>query len=168
MHCVIVDVCDLVFGPDQCGPNNKVHFILQHKQADEASWEEKHFNDPPPFAADLITHLYTLEIRQDNTVEIYIDKKSVRKGNLYTHMEPPINPPLMIDDVEDEKPDNWVESSMIPDPTDVEPADWYTGPAMIPDVNARKPETWNETMPSLIPDPAAILPTDWLLDEVIK
>jgi len=104
----------IMFGPDKCGSVNKVHFILQHKNPITGEWEEKHFKDTPSAKVDKKTHLYTLHIADDNSFEIFIDKNSVKKGNLLSSMEPAVNPPKEIDDVTDKKPEDWVNEAKIP------------------------------------------------------
>lgn len=152
-----------MFGPDKCGSNNKVHFILQHQNPISKIWEEKHFNDTPAIRTDRKTHLYTLKLSaEDNNFEIYIDKKVVKHGNLLTHMNPPINPPSEIDDPTDSKPVDWVDDATIDDPTASKPDDWDdNAPLMIPDPNAKKPDGWLDDAPDDIPDPSAIKPEDW-------
>lgn len=96
----------VMFGPDKCGTNNKVHFIIQYQNPVSKVWEEKHFNTTIAIMSDkLRTHLYTLHIKSNNDFEIYIDKKEVGKGNLLTHMVPPINPAAEIEDVTHTQPD---------------------------------------------------------------
>jgi len=151
-----------MFGPDKCGSNNKVHFILQHQNPISKIWEEKHFNDTPAIRTDKKTHLYTLKLSENNDFEIYIDKKAIKKGNLLTHMMPPINPPREIDDPTDFKPSDWVDDAEIDDPSASKPEDWdENAPAFIPDPNAKKPEGWLDDAPAEVPDPSAIKPEDW-------
>ena len=38
----------IMFGPDRCGDNNKVHFILRHQNPVSKEWEEKHFESDTP------------------------------------------------------------------------------------------------------------------------
>ena len=63
----------IMFGPDRCGSNNKVHFILQHQNPVTKVWEEKHAKDVPAIKTDSLSHLYTLLVRTDNSFEIFID-----------------------------------------------------------------------------------------------
>ncbi len=114
----------IMFGPDKCGPNNKVHFIFQYQNPVTKIWEEKHFKDAPPAKSDQKTHLYTLIIRKDNTFDILIDNEVAKSGNLLTSMSPPISPPLEIDDPSDTKPSDWVDVAKIPDPDASKPEDW--------------------------------------------
>ena len=114
----------IMFGPDNCGiMNNKIHFILQHRTG-ENPYTEKYFNETPSVVLDMHTHLYTLLIRGDNSVEYYIDKELKKSGNMLTHFTPPINPPKTIDDPTDSKPSDWVDISQIPDPSEEKPDDW--------------------------------------------
>ena len=88
----------IMFGPDRCGSNNKVHFIVQFQNPISKQWEEKHFNETIPIRSDKKTHLYSLVIRKDSSFEIFIDSVSVstKNANLLTHMIPSINPPKVI------------------------------------------------------------------------
>lgn len=158
----------IMFGPDKCGTsNNKVHFIFQHQNPLNSAWEEKHFKDTPPIKTDKKTHLYTLVVKSDNSFEIYIDKMSVKKGNLLTDMEPPVNPPKEIDDPEDKKPDDWVDEAKVDDPDATKPEDWdEEQPMKITDPKAVKPADWLDDAPADIPDPTASRPEDWDDEEV--
>ena len=68
----------VMFGPDKCGANNKVHFILRHRNPKSDEWTEHHLKDAPPAKADNSTHLYTLIVRPDNTFDVQIDSVSVK------------------------------------------------------------------------------------------
>lgn len=153
----------IMFGPDKCGGNNKVHFIVQHQNPVTGTFEEKHFNETVKVkAGDKHTHLYTLRVRNDNTFELYIDMVLTNKGSLLTHLVPPINPNAVIDDPADIKPVNWVDDPEIPDPTKEKPEDWdETEPRKISDPSATKPEGWLDSAPIMIPDPEATKPEDW-------
>eukprot|EP01041_Mallomonas_annulata_P011429 gene11429-23905_t len=152
----------IMFGPDKCGTHNKVHFIVNHQNPISKEWEEKHFKDAPPIRGDKKTHLYTLHIKNDNSFEIFIDKKSSKKGDLFNDMEPPFNPPAEIDDPTDFKPSNWVDDVQITDPDAQKPADWdESQPMMIDDINDTKPDTWLDGAPLMIADPSAAKPEDW-------
>jgi calnexin len=176
----------IMFGPDRCGSNNKVHFILQHQNPitkviyfmtsvitfhikvvinsiTAKVWEEKHFNNTPMVKADKLSHLYTLHIKgADNSFDILIDKVVAASGNLMTHMEPAVNPPAEIDDPADVKPETWVDSPTIPDMSATKPDDWDESlPAMIVDTAATIPVGWAEDLESEIPDPSAEKPEDW-------
>jgi len=155
----------IMFGPDKCGEDYKLHFIFQHKNPLTGAYEEKHapktsglstyYNDKKP-------HLYTLVVNPDNTFKIYIDKKEVNSGSLLTDMTPPVNPPKEIEDVSDIKPEEWDERETIPDPSASKPEDWdEDAPAEIADPSAEMPDGWLENEPLLIADPEATQPEDW-------
>jgi calnexin len=153
----------VMFGPDRCGADNKVHFIMQHQSPVTGAWEEKHFAEAPGVEADKLTHLYTLAIHgADNSFEIYIDKRKRAEGNLLTSMRPPINPPLEVADPSDEKPADWVDAAQVPDPQASKPEDWdESQPAMVPDLSVSMPLGWEVDWPLVAADPTASKPEDW-------
>merc|ERR1739844_576334 len=160
----------IMFGPDKCGSESKLHFIFRHVNPKNDTIEEKHckkletkergileecFKDKRP-------HLYRLVIRPDNSFEMTIDYKMVNFGTLVEHFEPPVNPPAEIDDPEDFKPEDWDDREKIPDPSAVKPDDWdESQPRQILDENAEMPDGWLEDETENIPDPDADKPEDW-------
>ena len=157
----------VMFGPDKCGTENKVHFILNHQNPITKAYEEKHFSNPPHAKVDTKYHLYTLHIKANNDFELFIDKKSVRKGSLLKDMNPPVNPPSEIDDPSDHKPSDWVDAEKIPDDSAVKPEDWdESQPSMVEDAADTKPAGWLDDAPETIPDPEAVKPADWDDEEV--
>ncbi|KAM8765735.1 calmegin isoform 2-T2 [Rhynchonycteris naso] len=156
----------IMFGPDKCGEDYKLHFIFRHRHPKTGVLEEKHAKPPEvdlkKFFTDRKTHLYTLVMNPDNTFEVLIDQIVVNKGSLLEDMSPPVNPPKEIEDLSDEKPDDWDERAKIPDPSATKPDDWdESEPAKIEDLNVDKPDGWLEDEPKLIPDPSAKIPVDW-------
>lgn len=153
----------IMFGPDKCGSSNKVHFIVQHQNPLTKTWEEKHYNQTIAMRPDKKVHIYTIHIKNnDNSFVIYTDLKESNRGNLFTHMKPPINPPEEIDDPTDFKPSTWVDDEMIDDPDAVKPDDWdESQPEKIPDPEAKRPDNWLVDGPLEIPDPTATKPEDW-------
>jgi len=152
----------VMFGPDKCGSTNKIHFIFKHRNPITELYEEKHLKNPPSFTVDTETHLYTLVIKRDNSFEIFVDQKSVKKGSLLNDFDPPVNPPELIDDPTDLKPVDWVDEAKIPDPEATKPEDWdESAPRQIRDPDAKKPTGWLDEAPLQIPDPAAVKPEDW-------
>lgn len=152
----------IMFGPDKCGGNSKVHFIFRHKNPVSGEVEEKHLTDTPPPKLGKTTALYTLIIRPDNTFDLQINGESKRSGSLLEEFEPPVNPPAEIDDPKDKKPADWVDESRIPDPNAKKPDDWdEDAPQEIQDPEAEKPAGWLEDEPLLIPDPEAEKPEEW-------
>lgn len=54
----------IMFGPDKCGEDYKLHFIFRHKNPKTGEYEEKHAKKPDAdlrsYFTDKKTHLYTL------------------------------------------------------------------------------------------------------------
>ena len=152
----------IMFGPDKCGTTNKVHFIFRHKNPLTGKFEEKHYKSPPTIGEGKSSHLYTLYVLENNTVEIYLDMERQSMGSLLEDFIPAVNPPKTIDDPEDKKPKDWVDEETIPDPTASKPDDWdEDAPKYIPDPDAVKPDEWDENEPEQIADPEAVKPSDW-------
>ncbi|KAJ0041757.1 hypothetical protein NL108_007378, partial [Boleophthalmus pectinirostris] len=156
----------IMFGPDKCGEDYKLHFIFRHENPLNKDIEEKHAKradvDLKKFYTDKKTHLYTLVLNPDNSYEMFIDQSSVSRGNLLHDVVPPVNPPREIDDPKDSKPEDWDERAKIPDPEAVKPEDWdEEAPAKIEDPDALKPEGWLDDEPEFVPDPSAEKPEDW-------
>jgi calnexin len=151
----------VMFGPDKCGSTNKVHLIIRHTSPD-GEIEEKHLKSPPSVLQDSQTHVYTAILNPDNTYDVLIDGESKKAGSLFEDFEPPFNPPEEIDDPEDKKPADWVDTPRIPDPEAVKPDDWdEDAPREIEDEEAEKPEGWLDDEPAEIADPDASQPDDW-------
>lgn len=110
----------IMFGPDKCGNDHKLHFIFKHRNPINGSVEEKHCKKPKErmeeVFSDKLPHLYTLVLKPDNTYEISIDKKVVNSGSLLEDFTPPVNPSPEIDDPSDKKPEGWDEREKIADP----------------------------------------------------
>ncbi|XP_007895853.1 calnexin isoform X1 [Callorhinchus milii] len=156
----------IMFGPDKCGEDYKLHFIFRHKNPQTGDFEEKHAKradvDLKKYYTDKKTHLYTLVLKPDNSFEMLIDQYVVNKGNMLEDMTPPINPSKEIDDPNDQKPEDWDEDPKIADPDAVKPEDWdENAPAKIVDPDTHKPEGWLDDEPEYIPDPNAPKPEDW-------
>lgn len=156
----------VMFGPDKCGISNKVHFIMQYQDPVTKVWEEKKFNNTPAAPLDKLSHLYTLYVNgEDNSFQIYIDKELEAEGNLLTDMVPPMFPPSEVDDPNDRKPADWVDSPTMPDPNAKKPDSWDDSiPSAIRDPKARKPEGWRDDLPAYIRDPNAVKPEEWDYD----
>jgi calnexin len=112
----------IMFGPDKCGNEMKLHFIFQHKNPKNGTLSEKHWkkttniNKIDEVFKDNRWHQLRLEINSDNTYEVTLDKSSVGKGSLLEDFNPPVNPPKEIDDPNDSKPEDWDEREKIADP----------------------------------------------------
>lgn len=156
----------IMFGPDKCGNDHKLHFIFRHRNPINGSVEEKHAKKSKERLeeafSDKLPHLYTLILKPDNTFQILLDKKEINSGSLLEDFTPPVNPPMEIDDPQDKKPEDWDEREKIPDPHAVKPEDWdEDAPAQIVDEAAEMPEGWLENEPTHIPDLDATKPADW-------
>lgn len=67
----------LILGPDICGYDKKmVHVIFSHKGQNYLVKKDI------TCKSDVLSHLYTLVVKPDNTFEVFIDQKSVEKGSL--------------------------------------------------------------------------------------
>lgn len=159
----------IMFGPDKCGNDIKLHFIFRHVNPINGTISEKHCKKPKerleePFK-DKEPHLYQLVINPDNTFTVSVDHKVVNEGSLLSDFNPAVNPPREIDDPEDKKPENWDEREKIPDPDAKKPEDWdEDAPPQIPDENSAKPDGWLDHEEEMIPDPNAEKPADWDTD----
>ncbi|KAF9245659.1 Calreticulin family-domain-containing protein [Melanogaster broomeanus] len=143
----------VMFGPDLTCPGNKLHFIFRHKNPITGESEEKHLSD---------TNVYTLIINPDNTYEVKFNGDLQNSGNLLEDFTPPVNPAMEIDDPEDKKPEDWVDTKKIADPDAVKPDDWdESEPYEILDEDAVKPAGWLDEEPDVIPDPDADKPEEW-------
>lgn len=152
----------VMFGPDKCGASNKVHFILKTLNEKTGELEEHQLKNPPMAKIVQTTSLYTLIIENNQDFQIRINGDIVRSGNLLDIEDFDLLPPKEIVDINDVKPDDWVETQYIKDPNDVKPDDWDdNAPYLIDDPNSVKPEDWNEDMDEQIPDPSDVKPEDW-------
>eukprot|EP00188_Purpureofilum_apyrenoidigerum_P000351 Plantae.Rhodophyta-Purpureofilum_apyrenoidigerum.ctg11484.p1 GENE.Plantae.Rhodophyta-Purpureofilum_apyrenoidigerum.ctg11484~~Plantae.Rhodophyta-Purpureofilum_apyrenoidigerum.ctg11484.p1 ORF type:complete len:554 (-),score=107.02 Plantae.Rhodophyta-Purpureofilum_apyrenoidigerum.ctg11484:316-1977(-) len=154
----------IMFGPDKCGANDRVHFIFQYKNRVTGDMVEHHLQRPPPIGGvGKKTHLYTLVVRGEE-FEIKVDGEVKRSGSISDadDFSPPLNPPEEVDDPDDKKPLDWVDEQRIPDPTAKKPEKWdETQPKMIPDASAKMPEGWLEDEPQKVPNPDAKKPDEW-------
>lgn len=156
----------VMFGPDKCGLDSKLHFIFRHKNPKTGEYEEKHAKKPEgsldKYFTDKKTHVYSLIINPDNKFEILVDGKVINSGSMLEDFSPPVNPPKEIDDLNDKKPEEWDEREKIEDPEAVKPEDWdESEPREIVDENAMMPDGWLEEEEPLIADPDAQKPEDW-------
>ncbi|KAI0216388.1 Calnexin [Lamellibrachia satsuma] len=156
----------IMFGPDKCGNDNKLHFIFRHKNPVTGQYEEKHAKKPTAgldtYFSDKKTHLYTLVVDPENTFEVFVDQTLVNSGSLLQDFEPSVNPSKEVVDPTDVKPEDWDEREKIADPEATKPEDWdESEPEMIEDDDASMPDGWLEDEPALVPDPSAERPKDW-------
>ncbi|ORY80340.1 Calreticulin family-domain-containing protein, partial [Protomyces lactucae-debilis] len=152
----------IMFGPDKCGATNKIHFIFRHLNPITKKYEEKHLTSPPTAKISKLSTLYTLIVKPDQTFDIKVNNKSVKKGSLLEDFTPSVNPSKEIDDPSDKKPETWVDEAEIDDPTATKPDDWdEDAPEEIEDAEAVKPEGWQDDEPQTVADPEATKPADW-------
>ncbi|KRY65849.1 Calnexin [Trichinella pseudospiralis] len=156
----------IMFGPDKCGLNAKMHFIIRYKNPFSEEYAEhtapQSTQPIESYFTDRKTHLYTLVLNPDDSYIIYVDQKEIVRGNLKTSLEPSIIPPEEIDDPNDRKPEDWDEREEIPDSKAVKPDDWdENAPEYIEDDNAEKPAGWLDDESEYIPDDKAEKPSDW-------
>ncbi|EZA54227.1 Calnexin [Ooceraea biroi] len=156
----------IMFGPDKCGNDHKLHFIFRHKNPLNGTITEKHCKKPKDsledYYKDKFPHLYTLIIRPDSTYQIKVDHKVLNAGSLLDDFAPPVNPPLEIEDPNDQQPEDWDDREKIPDPLAIKPDDWdEDAPAQIVDEEDVMPEGWLEEEPPMIPNTASVKPDDW-------
>lgn len=159
----------IMFGPDKCANDYKLHFILNFKNPNTGEYEEKHVTKKPDNKVlkeaygDNSVHLYRLVVdRSTNNFEVFLDNKSVSKGNLLSDMTPAVVPPAEISDENDKKPEDWDDREQIDDPSDSKPEDWdEDAPKKIIDDNAKVPSDWREDLEPTIEDPEAVMPDDW-------
>jgi len=152
----------IMFGPDLTCPGTKIHFIFRHQNPISGEFEEKHLKASPKPSIEKLIGLYTLIVNPDNTYEILVNNESLKSGNLLEDFEPAVNPDAEIDDPEDFKPADWVDTKRIADPEATKPEDWdEDAPYEIVDTEAEKPEGWLDDEPLTIPDPDAEKPEEW-------
>jgi len=129
---------NVMFGPDQCGHQKRIHAILSHAG--------KNFLVTPDIDLDLnqFTHVYTFIMRPDNTVEVLVDGESKFSGAIDEKWE--ILPPKKINDPAQSKPSDWEDNAQIDDPEDKKPEGWDAIPETIVDPDAKKPDDWDSEL----------------------
>lgn len=128
----------VMFGPDVCGSTKRTHVILNYEKKKDNLLIKKDIH----CETDPYSHLYTLVVHPDNTLEVFIDKKSVRKGKLEEEFD--FLEPKEIKDPKAKKPEDWVDNEMMPDPEDKKPDDWDSTPKEVADPEAKKPDDWDD------------------------
>lgn len=145
----------IMFGPDKCGEDYKLHFIFRHQNPLNKDFEEKHAKRPDvdlkKFYTDKKTHLYTLGMKIRNS---HLKKKSDKH---FIFLPSPCSCAVL-------NPDNSYE--MLIDQSrvgfgnllqDVIPP--VNPPKEIDDPKDSKPDDWDER--AKVPDPDAAKPDDW-------
>lgn len=128
----------VMFGPDKCGSTKRTHVIFHYEPKDDNLL----IKDDVKFPSGTQTNHFTLLVRKDNSFEVFINKESVRKGDLKDAFD--FLEPQEIKDPAQSKPADWVDEKRIPDPEDVKPEGWDDIPAEIPDPEATKPDDWDD------------------------
>jgi len=77
----------IMFGPDKCGHDHKLHFIFRYKSPKSEEFEEKHMAKPDMetfkhIFTDKYTHLLTLSIEADSSFELSLDQTVIKSGSL--------------------------------------------------------------------------------------
>ncbi|KAF8359219.1 cnx-1 [Pristionchus pacificus] len=156
----------IMFGPDKCSPNGKVHLIFRYRNPKNGTISEHAARQPDTIAAsywdDHKTHLYTLTVKPDGSYTVAVDYKSLYYGSILKDVTPALEPPKQIADPDDVKPADWDDRAEIEDETATKPDDWdESAPKEIVDEAAEKPADWLEEEQPLIADPKAEKPEDW-------
>ncbi|KAM9896057.1 hypothetical protein OXX79_007697 [Metschnikowia pulcherrima] len=156
---------EIMFGPDICGSENRVHFLMKRAENDDT---DSKLRTPPMAKTDALSALYTLIIRANNEMEIRINGGVAKAGHLHhtPHlMVPPVSVPEFVPDMRAQKPADWDDRPVILDDSVEKPADYDEKHNLmwIADPDVRKPENWNddETAPLYIADPTATRPEEW-------
>lgn len=143
---------EVMFGPDMCGSQNKIHLIINRCNPKTGECEQKHLAYPPMAKTGQLTNLYTLILHPRGAFEIRVNGQVAKYANILDKphlISPPLDPPIMIED-----------------PNDVMPVGWDAEPEYIEDPDVTKPENYEELYGNrLVRDPEAVKPKNWLEDE---
>jgi calreticulin len=155
----------IMFGPDVCGPDNRVHIIFNYNGKNLLSKKQY------PVPKDSKTHLYRLTVHPDQKFSLLVDG-DVLEDHIAIEKNWDVYAPRTIPNPEETKPADWVDVQQIDDPTYVKPANYDQIPRYIPDPEATQPEDWDteadgdweapdiqnpefkEFIPRFIPNPA--------------
>ena len=152
----------VMFGPDMCGTTNRVQFILQIYNPSLKKYVEHHLTEVIPTSQEEESLYKAILDFEENQIRIEVDGNVAMNKNwedVPELFEPPLDPPEVIIDEEQQKPDDWDDEEWIDDPEDIMPEDWPE--PLIPNPEAVKPSTWLDDAPLMIPDPDAEEPDDW-------
>jgi len=129
---------NIMFGPDICGSTRRTHVILSK------NGENHLIKEDIPTETDVVTHVYTLILRPDNTFTVLTDNKESRAGSIEDHFN--ILEPKEINDPSISKPKDWVDETHIDDPEDVKPEGYDDIQPEIVDPEASKPDDWDDEL----------------------
>jgi len=130
-------VYNIMFGPDKCGYNKRTHLIFNYKGKNVLKKSDLSYKQD----GDGTSHLYTLIVKPDNTVRVEVDQEKLYEGSIIEDWE--VLKAKTINDPDDKKPSDWVDTSMMDDPEDNKPDDW-TDEKRIVDAEAKKPDDWDD------------------------
>jgi calreticulin len=138
----------LMFGPDICGAvKRQTHVIFGHNRV------YYRMNRRLACLKDHLTHAYTLIVRRNGTIEVYVDGELKDQELIGDRFAVPMV--YSIPDPQDAKPADWEDDAYIVDQEDVKPSDWVDEEYM-PDPDAFKPPGWEETIawiPQMVKNP---------------
>merc|ERR1712014_490530 len=109
---------NIMFGPDKCGYTKRTHLIFNYKGKNVLKKSDLSYKQD----GDGTSHLYTLIVKPDNTVRVEVDQEKLYEGSIKEDWE--VLKPKQINDPDDKKPSDWVDTSMMDDPEDKKPDDW--------------------------------------------
>jgi len=130
-------VYNIMFGPDKCGYTKRTHLIFTYKGKNVLKKSDLSYKQD----GEGTSHLYTLIVKPDNTVRVEVDQEKLYEGSIKDDWE--VLKPKTINDPDDKKPSDWVDTSMMDDPEDKKPDDWTDEKRMV-DAEAKMPEDWDE------------------------
>merc|ERR1711977_112539 len=130
-------VYNIMFGPDKCGYTKRTHLIFQYKGKNVLKKSDLDYKQE----GEGTSHLYRLILKPDNTARVEIDGEKIYEGSIKEDWE--VLKPKTINDPDDKKPSDWVDTSMMDDPDDKKPDDW-TDEKRIVDEEAKKPDDWDD------------------------
>jgi len=136
---------NLMFGPDICGATKKVHFIITHKGKNHLIKSDVRAE------SDELTHLYTLIINADQSFQILIDNKEVKKGTLLDSFD--ILPAKEINDLQSPNLLTGLmrKKSLIPKPKNLRIGTLPLPPSKILRLNNPRTGTLNSTVNGKLP-----------------
>jgi len=130
----------IMFGPDWCNGDESTHVIFEN-QGKYVQTRNTLTNFVGSVRLGLST-LMRLQLHSNNTAHIYTHDMEVLASPLkdaWSFLEDE-----QIPDPEDEKPADWVDQPMLPDPDATsKPEDWVDH-KRIPDTSATKPDDWDD------------------------
>ncbi|KAK6102694.1 Calreticulin family protein [Brugia pahangi] len=152
---------EIMFGPDICGKyTRKIHAIFRYKNS------YYYCNSFLPIFDDELSHVYTLILYPNNSIQIFADYEERIGGDLEDHYD--FLKPRRIMDPNVNKPIDWVDEEFIPDPDDKKPDDWDQ-PEFLLNLDVKKPDDWNEEWDGEWEPPGMINPNykgEWVPKEI--